>query len=323
MNYKDKIPNHLSMERLMPEEAPKLDSHSIRRFRNLLLATATMVYLLIVIGGIVRVTGSGLGCPDWPRCFGQWIPPMRMDAIIEYSHRLVAALTSPLILASAVVAWWRLRKLRLVSRPLVLAAVLLAVQGLLGGVVVILETPPNLVAVHLGIAFLIQGLILLPAVFVSMSPEIELMPTSLSFRTPFERLVLHTLVVVFLMIVSGALVVGSNSTYACSGWPLCNGELIPDSANALIHLFHRFMVLLASLYVARLFLKARAGKFEVAAIRTTARIVAWLFLAQAAVGALKVSFEFPTWLLGLHVALAAAVWVIVVVLSALVGISEV
>lgn len=293
------------------------DSASQRRFRKLLWATASMVYLLIVVGGIVRVTGSGLGCPDWPRCFGEWIPPLRADAIIEYSHRLVATLTSPLILASAVVAWWRFRAVRWVSDPLLYVVVLLGVQGLLGGVVVLLETPPNLVAVHLGNAFLIQAMVILPLVVIARTSPSALPDARLSFQTPLARLARLTLIILFLMILSGALVVGSNSTYACSGWPLCNGELFPQAATARLHMFHRAMVLLAALFILKATHDALRSKSYSPAIRRTAIYVLLLFFAQATVGALKVSLAFPTWLLGLHVALAAAVWASVVVFAAL------
>lgn len=306
----------------MPEVLDKYDQQSVSRFRNLLLVTAVMVYLLIVIGGIVRVTGSGLGCPDWPRCFGQWIPPMRQDAIIEYTHRLVATLTSPLILASSVVAWWRFRSLRLVSSPLLLAALLLAVQGLLGGVVVLLETPPNLVAVHLVIAFIIQSLIVFPLVLMSLSKRINLETAKLSFSKPFSRQVLYLLLAIFLMIVSGALVVGSNSTYACSGWPLCNGQLIPSNPMGLLHMLHRTMVLLASILLLRVYLLSTSKTNLPEPYQKWLKVLVWLFLAQALVGALKVSFAFPVWLLGLHVALAAAVWVSAVVFSSLVVLTE-
>src|SRR5512136_3301140 len=90
-------------------------SITIGRFRYLALTAALMTFGLIPMGGIVRVTGSGLGCPDWPTCHGQLIPPMRLDAIIEYLHRFIAALTSPLILAAAIGGWWKFRAIKWVS----------------------------------------------------------------------------------------------------------------------------------------------------------------------------------------------------------------
>lgn len=306
----------------MPNTKNSFAPEDLKRFRNLLLATATMVYLLIVVGGIVRVTGSGLGCPDWPRCFGNWIPPMRADAIIEYIHRLVATLTSPLILASAVVAWWRYRSIKLASRPLLAAIILLAFQGVLGGIVVLLETPPDLVAVHLGIAFLIQALVTLPAVLIALAPQVDVLKAKLRYASQFEKLSLHTLLFVFIMIVSGAIVVGSNSTYACSGWPLCNGQLIPNNPNGYYHMFHRLMVLITSIYIVRVYLAARKEISSDHARYKVATIGFWLFIAQASVGALKVSLNFPIWLLGLHVALASAVWLNYIVLAALAGIQE-
>src|SRR5207247_8896545 len=74
-----------------------------RRFRRLAWAAAACTYLLIVLGAVVRVTGSGLGCGEhWPRCHGRWFPPLNdIGTLIEWNHRLFAGLVSVLVAAVA------------------------------------------------------------------------------------------------------------------------------------------------------------------------------------------------------------------------------
>src|SRR2546429_6644513 len=78
-----------------------------RRFTRLAWAAAACTYLLIVLGAVVRVTGSGLGCGEhWPLCNGHLFPPLNdLPTVIEWSHRLVAALLSALVVALAAYAW--------------------------------------------------------------------------------------------------------------------------------------------------------------------------------------------------------------------------
>src|SRR5438552_18414642 len=80
--------------------------------RRVFLLAAIFAYLQIALGGVVRVTGSGLGCPDWPLCHGRPYPPADLNSIIEYSHRAVGSLTELLIAATAILAWvvWRNRR---------------------------------------------------------------------------------------------------------------------------------------------------------------------------------------------------------------------
>src|SRR5256884_6787447 len=96
--------------------------------RRVFLLAAIFAYLQIALGGVVRVTGSGLGCPDWPLCQGRPYPPANLNAIIEYSHRTVGAITGVLIIATVVAAWAVFRT----KRP---AVAWLATPSLIAGAV--------------------------------------------------------------------------------------------------------------------------------------------------------------------------------------------
>jgi heme a synthase len=155
-----------------------------RLFRRLALLTIATIYLLILAGGIVRSTGSGMGCPDWPKCFGQWVPPTNVSQLpddyqsiyahkgyadttfnatktwIEYLNRLLGALTGLFILATSVVS------LRFAKRdPIIpflswIGLILTGVQGWLGAKVVSNLLVPWLVTLHMLVAIVIVGLLL-------------------------------------------------------------------------------------------------------------------------------------------------------------------
>ncbi|MGH3135051.1 MAG: COX15/CtaA family protein, partial [Gaiellaceae bacterium] len=95
-----------------------------RGFRLLALAAALSAWALVAVGGIVRVTESGLGCPDWPLCDGRVVPDRAKEAWIETSHRWVAGIVTVLVVLVAVWAWRRYRSQKDVFMP-ALAAVLL------------------------------------------------------------------------------------------------------------------------------------------------------------------------------------------------------
>src|SRR5215212_8193261 len=108
-----------------------------RRLGRLAWAGAGLALALIVLGGVVRITGSGMGCGDhWPRCDGAWFPPLDLPTLIEIGHRWAAALVSVTVFAVALVAWRRHRNEPALRNPALLAAVLLVAQVLLGAVTV-------------------------------------------------------------------------------------------------------------------------------------------------------------------------------------------
>jgi heme A synthase len=134
-------------------------------FHWVALAATVFTFGLVVVGGIVRVTGSGLGCPDWPLCQGQLIPALNGPTPIDYSHRRSASLTSIFVVAITLFATFRFRSEKYIFRPSILAPVLLGVQIVLGDVTVLLELPPVIVAVHLANALMILALLLLVTIY--------------------------------------------------------------------------------------------------------------------------------------------------------------
>ena len=124
------------------------------RFAKLTVAAAVATFVLIAVGGLVRATDSGLGCPDWPLCFGDWIPPGDLHAWIEHSHRLIAAVfVGPLVGAVGLITVFsRRRRDRPLLAAAVVAGVLVIVQSLLGAAVVLQGLAAELVTAHLGMA---------------------------------------------------------------------------------------------------------------------------------------------------------------------------
>lgn len=144
-------------------------------FRRFAFITTVATYLLIFIGGLVRVSGAGLGCPDWPKCFGRWIPPMNVSQLppeidpgtfnltlawIEYFNRLVGVTIGILILITAILAIKYYRKAKKILYPSIAAAVLVAYQGWQGGQVVASELEPFIVSVHMVLALIIVSLLI-------------------------------------------------------------------------------------------------------------------------------------------------------------------
>jgi heme o synthase len=130
----------------------------LTRFQRLAVATLTATFLLIAVGGLVRATDSGLGCPDWPRCFGKLTPPPNLHAWIEHSHRLVAAAVIVLVALTAVVAWTT-RRPRAVRWASAAAVAMVLAQALLGAIVVWAKLEAESVTLHLATALALVALL--------------------------------------------------------------------------------------------------------------------------------------------------------------------
>jgi cytochrome c oxidase assembly protein subunit 15 len=155
--------------------AAKNKMPKLNRFQFWALITTAATYGLIGVGGLVRAAGAGLGCPDWPKCFGSWIPPTSVDALpaafepsqfnvwktwLEYTNRMIGVLIGFLIMATLVLAIRHYRKSPRVLWPTVAAFVLVLFEGWLGGQVVLTELQPLILSLHLAFALVIVSLLL-------------------------------------------------------------------------------------------------------------------------------------------------------------------
>lgn len=290
------------------------EAHRPRLFPSLALVTALMTVGLIMVGGVVRVTDSGLGCGNqWPLCNGTIFPPLdNLNAWIEWLHRLFAALIGVFGILTLIAAIRSSRKgERLALGATITAAILYLLVATLGAITVKLELPPTVVTLHLGAAMLLLAA-LLTAAISSRYQAAAVYP-----RDSFTALAYTTTALSFVIILTGALVRGSGATLACLDWPLCNGALFPVGQGqlAVIHMLHRVAVLALGVTLVLLVWNAWSQRRGNLNVRTFALLALVAYLAQAGIGAMYViSRAAPLWGAG-HVLFAALTWGALVSLS--------
>lgn len=133
-------------------------------FQALSLATAVAVYVLIVLGGVVSSTGSGLACPDWPLCHGEVIPALTLNVLIEFTHRIWTIVVTILVVATMAFAWNKYRWPSRMTAFSTLTFILLLGQIILGMITVNTKTLPVAVTSHLAVATLVFASALITAV---------------------------------------------------------------------------------------------------------------------------------------------------------------
>jgi heme A synthase len=270
-----------------------------------------LTYGLIVLGAWVRATGSGLSCPDWPTCYGHWVPLpgdipadvgySYLQVMLEWAHRLIAGvILGPLVLAVGALAW-RVRgeRPRMPAYAGALIALLL-VQAGLGRLTVLDQNSPWSVALHLGTALVLLSVLCLIFERSGQAPH-RVAAAARTLSGVVWLLALGTMI-------SAAMVTKSGASLACTTWPLCDGALLPDLADPQIrlHLTHRLLALATALGLLALAIAAR----DQAGIRP----LAWLALALVAIevglGAAVVLGEVPFGTALAHQALGVLVFAI-------------
>jgi heme a synthase len=298
-----------------------------RGYRLLAVATLGLAFVVVVVGAYVRLSDAGLGCPDWPLCYGQPVPSdMAGDALgrawKEMGHRYLAGTLGALILALFFWSWKARRSRWLISLILALALF----QAALGAFTVTMLLKPAIVTAHL-----LGGMAILGALtWLALSQFDHFStPPAQSLRVPAAA----ALCAAAVQIALGGWVSSNYAALACPDVPLCMGRSLPpmDFANAFhvlrelgqtpqgellsrealtaIHWTHRVFALAAVAVIG--WAAYRASRFS----RALAGLIAALLAAQFSIGVANVVVSRPLALAAAHNAGAAALLVALVVLN--------
>ena len=289
---------------------PRLDT-----FQKLAIATTATTYLLILVGGLVRAVGAGLGCPDWPKCFGSWVPPLRADQLpagfdplqfnaaltwTEYLNRLLGVMVGVLIFSTLAAAIVRHRRTRRVLWATGAAFLLVGFQGWLGGRVVAHGLEPWIVTAHLVVALVIVSLLLgatvnafFPDAAPALSPE----------RRRLGRGAMGLIALTLVQVAVGTQVRSRIDGAAAAGQAPREGWLGTVGPVDTVHRSTALVVLAGSLALFIAVRRRRAG--EPLLLLGAAAAVASLTLAQIAAGAILAILGLPRSVQVAHLTLAS------------------
>jgi cytochrome c oxidase assembly protein subunit 15 len=272
---------------------------------RLSLATTLLLFGLIVLGSIVRTTGSGLACPDWPLCQGRILPPFQLNVLIEWFHRLAALLTS---VALFVTVGWML--FHPATRARIgglagLAAALLIVQVMLGALTVWKLLSPSVVSSHLAVALLLFVTMIAMTLVARAAIEPER-----AEREPRPAGLLATLGIATAMAYGqsllGGIVSTSHAGLACPGWPDCDGRWFPPLPSLEgLQMLHRYGAYALTVAVMLVAIRSRVALDP--AVRSGGALTLGLTFAQVVLGVSNVLLGTPPWLTAVHIATAAAI----------------
>ena len=272
------------------------------RFRRLAVATTAATFVLIAVGGLVRATDSGLGCPDWPRCFGKLVPPAELHAWIEHSHRLVASVVMVLV-ALLVVAAWRTGQDRVVRRAAVAALVLVLAQALLGAFVVWWKLRADSVTLHLATALALVALLIWIA-FRARHGAPDPARRAVQDRR-FVRLAGTGAGLLYLQMLVGSTVTGHQAGLA---YPL--EVLWPDLSLSVarIQLAHRTLAVLVGTLIVVTWVVARRGQRAHPTVTRLAGYATGLVAVQIGLGVANVANRLSALTVVPHLAVGALLW---------------
>ena len=298
-----------------PVRVPDRFTLTPHRYERIAFAALIALTLIVATGAAVRLSGSGLGCPDWPKCYGKTLAPLETHALIEYGNRLLSGLVGVAALAAAILAWRR----RPFRRDLAILGALLPLgvvcQAVLGGFTVREHLKPGFVMSHFGLSMLI--LIAAVALAWRARGEPDDAPAAPDRRATWAVRGLVGL---------GAVTIFAGTAATAAG-PHAGGrphEVIDRlewrGSDTLDWAIHHHARLAALMGIAALgvwwWLRRRGSDPE---LRLAVWRVCVLLGVQGAIGTIQYAAELPAELVWVHVVLAATTWVVLLWATAIAG----
>ncbi len=278
----------------------------MNRFQKLAALTLATALGLVTIGVIVRATESGLGCPDWPLCHQQIIPPLDdAKAWIEWIHRSVAVLIGFEILALAILAIRDYRDRRSILWPSIGAVGLVGFQAWLGRETVRLGNSGESVTAHLASALILVALL----VFLTVRAGYPARIGGRGGSQRFTLLAAFTTAITFALLLFGSHVTATSSALVFPDWPLMDGSFFPAVTDVTAaNVLHRWVAGFVGLIVVLLAVVAwRTQRGHPTLVRLAVGAAA-LFAIQVVIGGAQVLTQLAAWTQTLHLALGAVIW---------------
>lgn len=275
----------------------------LKTFRFLVIEVA----VLIVFGATVRVMNAGLACPDWPLCFGQYVPDFHPQVYFEFIHRVMAGSVGIITVVLQAVL---ISKKQVPSRLKILGALsVLALLGqiVLGGLTVLWQLKSGVVASHLAMGTMFFAILLWMSLDLKQTAKGEALPRLPAFVAGWTTFLL---VAVYIQMLLGGLVASSYAALACTEFPKCQGVWFPPLEGPVgLHMIHRYgAYTIALLAVINFILLKKTSKF----LRVQAGMMIGVVVVQIGLGIANVLFYTPPSIAILHLAMALKLFYVAV-----------
>lgn len=314
-------------------------------FRNLGIITIIAVYLLILVGGIVRSTGAGMGCPDWPKCFGRWIPPTDESQLpanyrqiyhpvhatpnmrdnmsylkfnvyktwTEYINRLIGAVIGLLILLTFIFSFKFIKIDNTITVLCGFTFILVVFQAWIGSVVVSTNLAPWIITIHMGIALVITALL----IYIVTRSQKNLFSARHLTRIPYLKLLLFiALMLTFIQILLGTQVRQDVDTVAAS-FDYANRHLWIDNLGRWFYIHRSFSIAVFLFNVLLIYVLKKNVKAESTLNESypTGKFLIWSsgylllgFFLQIITGIVMAYFNIPLYLQPVHLLLGVLIF---------------